>query len=382
MRVMMLIQSYHPSYMGGAELQLTALAPLLMERGVEVHVVTRRHKGMSSYEVMDGVKVHRAPTLEIFRMEPLTATLYALYVVLQTLRLKPSVIHAHGLFSPTVAGLFAKRIFGVPVVAKVLRGGVLGDVVRVKNKWLGNRRMANLRDNVDAFIVISEEIRAELIAEGVPETRCHYIPNGVDIDRFKPVDPEIKRRLRAEKQIADVPTVIYVGRLVAAKRVANLIESWKCVSQTFPEAQLVIVGMGSQEAPLRAEAGDRVHFVGKVDDVPTYMQLGDVYVLPSVSEGLSNSLLEAMATGLPIIATAVGEAPRLIRSSEDGWLIPPDDVQALTDSLTSALEDTDRTRGIGVHNRQRILSDFQLSVTADKLVQLYRAVRKERGVGA
>jgi glycosyltransferase involved in cell wall biosynthesis len=89
-----------------------------------------------------------------------------------------------------------------------------------------------------------------------------------------------------------------------------------------------------------------------------------------------------MATGLPIIATAVGEAPRLIRSSEDGWLIPPDDVQALTDSLTSALEDTDRTRGIGVHNRQRILSDFQLSVTADKLVQLYRAVRKERGVGA
>lgn len=376
MRVMMLVQAYYRNTIGGAERQLAALAPLLNDRGVDVHVVTRHAAGTSRFENLDGVKVHRAPTLTMLKSESLTAALYALYVVAQALQLKPDVVHAHGLFSPTVAGLVVRRLFGVPVVAKVLRGGVLGDIVRVKHKWRGKRRMADLRDNVDGFIAVSEEIRSELVAEGVSAEKCHYIPNGVDIERFKPAEPGMKRRLREARGLKDVPTVIYVGRLVPEKRVGQLVESWKTVIQTIPDVQLVIVGTGSEEGSVRAMAGAGVYFAGPVEDVSSWLQLADVYVLPSISEGLSNALLEAMASGLPIIATAVGEAPNLIQTSENGWLIPPDDVEALTAALKSALEDPEFNKRAGIGNRQRILNDFQLSVTADKLVQLYQSVLK------
>jgi glycosyltransferase involved in cell wall biosynthesis len=341
-----------------------------------VHVVTRQNPGTLPYEEVGGVPVHRAPVVRGPKGDTLTAGAYVAYTVAQIGRLRPDVMHAHGLFSPTVAALSARRLFSVPVVAKALRGGVLGDVIRVRRKRRGENRVKNLGREVDGFITISEEIRSELLSMGVPEHKCHYIPNGVDTRRFQPADPESKRLLRTASGIADMPTVLYVGRLVPEKRVDNLLAVWDDLRAEYPRSQLLIVGTGPEEDALRAQAGEGVHFVGRVDDVPAWLQLGDIFVLPSISEGLSNSLLEAMAAGLPIIASAVGEAPHLITSDEDGWLIPPDDVPALKNSLRSALGNFERTQQIGRHNRDRILSDFELSVTADKLVELYHTVKR------
>jgi glycosyltransferase involved in cell wall biosynthesis len=376
MRVVMLVQSYHVASFGGAERQIASLAPLLKERGVEVHVVTRQNPGTVPYEEVLGVPVHRAPVMRGPKGDTLTAAAYTVYTLAQIGRLRPDVIHAHGLFSPTVAAVSARRVFGTPVVAKALRGGVLGDVIRVRRKPRGERRVRALGRDVDGFITISDEIRCELLSIGVPPDKCYYIPNGVDTSRFKPADPETKRIQRAAKGIADRPTVLYVGRLVPEKRVDTLLAVWDQLRAEFPQAQLLIVGTGPEEKALRAQAGEGVQFIGRVDDVPAWLQLGDIFVLPSISEGLSNSLLEAMAAGLPIIASAVGEAPHLITSDEDGWLIPPDDAPALTSALGSALRDLNRTQLIGRHNRERILNDFQLSTTADKLVELYQKVLK------
>ena len=376
MRVVMLVQTFHVNSFGGAERQIASLAPLLKERGVDVQVVTRRNPHTPGYEEVYGIPVHRSPLITGPKGDVITAATYTAYALAQVKRLHPDVLHAHGLFSPTVAALSARRLFGVPVVAKALRGGVLGDVIRVRRKPRGEMRVRNMSREVDGFITISEEIREELLSVGVPPDKCHYIPNGVDISRFRPADPETKRMQRAAKGVADVPTVLYIGRLVPEKRVDNLLKAWETLHAECPRAQLIIVGTGTEEQSLREAAGEGVTFAGRVDDVPAWLQVGDVFVLPSISEGLSNSLLEAMAAGLPIIASAVGEAPHLITSEEDGWLIPPDDVPALTCALRSALQDIGRTRQIGQHNRERILNDFQLSVTADKLVELYHTVLK------
>jgi glycosyltransferase involved in cell wall biosynthesis len=318
--------------------------------------------------VLDGVKIYRTPYIQL---DGLRAALYILFGLIHIGRVRPQVLHAHGLFSTTSTAMLARRLYQISVVAKVLRGGVLGDVARVKKKRMGAQRIAALRQYVNVFIAISEEIRNELLAESISPSQIRYIPNGVDSERFKALSPEGKQQLRASMNIADVPTVIYVGRLAPEKRVNHLIKSWEIVKQTFPEAHLLIVGIGDEREALESVAGDTVHFVGLVNNVPDWLQLADVFVLPSISEGLSNSLLEAMSSGLPIIATAVGDAPNLVQSHENGWCIPADDVTALTNSLLDALRDLDCSHEMGEHNRERILQDFQLAATADKLRQLY-----------
>src|SRR5262245_6667586 len=130
-RVMMLIQSYHKASYGGAERQIASLAPFLRERGMELHVLTRRYPGMAARETLDGVQIYRTPYIPL---GGLRAMAYILLGLIHIRRVRPQVLHAHGLFSTTSTAIYARRIFHMPVVAKVLRGGLLGDVVRVKEK--------------------------------------------------------------------------------------------------------------------------------------------------------------------------------------------------------------------------------------------------------
>jgi glycosyltransferase involved in cell wall biosynthesis len=370
-RVMMLIQSYSTASYGGAERQIEALTPLLQERGIELHVLTRNFPSGTRTENLGSVKIYRTP---YSRLGALRALFYIIFGLIHIARVRPQVLHAHGLFSTTTTAMLARRLFRIPVVAKILRGGVLGDLIRVKNKRGGASRVKDMRQNVDTFIVISEEIRNELLAEGISPEQIRYIPNGVDSERFMPLSSEAKLKKRASMNIANVPTVVYAGRLVAEKRVNHLITSWKTIQQTFPDARLFIVGQGEERQTLEAMGGDGIQFMGAVNNVPDWLQVADIFVLPSIAEGLSNSLLEAMSSGLAVIATGVGDAPNLVQTHENGWCIPPDDVNALTDALLDALGNLERTHQMGTRSRERILKDFQLSATAEKLRQLYENV--------
>jgi glycosyltransferase involved in cell wall biosynthesis len=160
----MIIQAYHP-HVGGAERQLMALVPLLQARGVEINILTRRYPGLKPFEMIGGAPVHRLP---IPGPKPVASTAFTLAALPLLARLRPHVIHAHELLSPTTTAVAAKRLYNTPVVAKVLRGGVLGDIDKLQKKPLGQRRLATFRRQVDAFITISQEIDDELAALGVP----------------------------------------------------------------------------------------------------------------------------------------------------------------------------------------------------------------------
>src|SRR5687768_17273455 len=161
-RVAMLIQRYHP-HIGGAEQQLAALAPLLQARDIEVTVMTRRYPGLQPFETVKGVPVYRLP---IPGPKPLASMAFTLFALPLLRRLRPDVIHAHELLSPTTTAVAAKRLLGIPVVAKVLRGGELGDLAKLKRKAFGQGRIRNFQKHVDAFVVISREIDAELAEIG------------------------------------------------------------------------------------------------------------------------------------------------------------------------------------------------------------------------
>ncbi|MBI3243732.1 MAG: glycosyltransferase family 4 protein [Chloroflexi bacterium] len=364
LRVAMIIQGYHP-LVGGAERQLAAVAPLLQARGVDVHILTRRYPGLAAFEMIGGVPVHRLP---IPGPKAVASAVFTLAALPLLWRLRPHVIHAYSLFSPATTAVTAKRLLGAPVVVKVLRGGALGDVIRLQQKSSGEGRMALFRKQVDAFVVISQEIDAELAAAGVPPERRVFLPNGVDIGHFAPAD---KQALRSKLGLPGAPIVVFAGRLAAEKRVDQLLALWPAARAAHAGATLLIIGTGEQELALKRAAGEGVQFVGQVDDVAPYLKAADLFVLPSSTEGLSNAMLEAMATGLPVVATSVGGTTDLITPGENGLLVPPDSPPALQEALLTLLADEARRTEMGRRGREQVLGDYALPAVAGRLRNLY-----------
>lgn len=367
-RVAMVIQRYLP-HVGGAERQLQQLAPRLRAHDFEVHVITRRDKGLKSFEVIDDVPVHRMPAIGPKILASATFTAAALS---HLARLKPDLVHAHEILSPASVAVRSKKILGHPVVVKILRGGVRGDIYKLKKRPLWKSYFADLNQNVDAFIAISQEIDHELTALGVGSEKRVFLPNGVDTSRHMPVSEEHKRELRPALSLPPQSTlVVYAGRLVPEKRVDHLLRIWDAIRAKFPQAQLLILGEGSEEAKLRGMQTSGVQFAGQVDDAGRYLQAADLFVLPSSTEGLSNSMLEAMSCGLPVLATKVGGAPDVIQDQVSGCLIPPDDIDALQRGLEMLLRDAALRLRLGIAARERIVSNFSLDSVAGRLAALY-----------
>jgi glycosyltransferase involved in cell wall biosynthesis len=374
LRVAMVLLDYLP-VQGGAQRQLAALAPLLRDRGVEMHVVTRRAPGAPARECKDGVAVRRLPAPG---PRALAGPVFAAAALTRVAALRPDVVHAFSLFSPSLVAIWAKRLLGVGTLCKVLRGGRAGDVERLRGKPLAGMRVRRLRAAIDGLVAISDEIDAELDALGIPAARRHRIPNGVDTRRFQPAPPEEQARRRRELGLPAAPIVVYCGRLVPEKRVDVLLEAWRGVEARLPGANLVIVGDGVEAAALRRSAGPGVRFVGEADDVLPFLQAADVFALPSDTEGSSNALLEAMAAGLPVVATRVGAATEVVAEGA-GRLVAPGDAVSLASALEAILTDPARAR-LGAAGRARVVSDYALAGVADRLVRLYREVAPRAAV--
>lgn len=359
---------------GGSERQLASIIPFLQKRNVVVSIVSRHRTGIRApdFENSHDVKIYRGPNLVNHQI---SSAYYYFFALSKLRQIQPDVIHAQGLFSPTLTALDYKRYFqDIPVVSRVLRGGVLGDIIRLKAKPLGKRRMRGIAEKANGFLSISDEITNELLAENIPRHKIWEVPNGVDTERFRPISPSEKQALRHRLNVSGNPVVVFVGRLAPEKRVDNLIASWSVVCDKHPNAQLLVVGQGADREKLESSAGGRVRFIGAVENVEEWLQVADIFVLPSIAEGLSNALLEAMASGLPIVVTAVGDATQLIKPDKNGWCIPPDDIDALTTSLLEAFDNRDKLKIMGANNRQRIVDDYQLDVTARKWRELYDSV--------
>lgn len=365
----MIIQGYHP-LVGGAERQLAAFAPELQALDIELHVLTRRYKGLRPFEVINQVPVHRLP---IPGPKP-TASLTFTFTALPLLRrLRPHILHAHEVFSPATTATAAKRVLGgTPVVVTAHRSGPLGDVQRLLKKFMGRQRMQTFQQQVNAFVVISQEIDAELAGVGVPDARRVFIPNGVDTRYFAPLGAEAKLAQRQKLGLpADAPVAIFTGRLAPEKRVQHLIRVWPAVRAAHPDATLLILGVGPEEAALKQAAGPGVTFAGRIENVAPYLQAADIFVLPSVAEGLSVAMLEAMSTGLAAVVTRVGGAADVIRPGENGWLIPPDDPAALQEALLALAGDPSQRVEMGQRARACVVDEYSLPVLAKRLRNLY-----------
>jgi glycosyltransferase involved in cell wall biosynthesis len=358
--VAMVIQNYVPA-LGGAERQLASVAPLLARRCIEPVVITRRCSGRPRHDHIDGIRVLRIPT---FGPKPVRAAMFIAGGLYHLARLRPDVVHAFDTLSPSTIALIHKRRCGTPVAVKILRSGPLGDLDRLARAPGGGSRRRRLLDEVDVFVAISTDIEHELDDLGVEPERRAFVPNGVDTKRFSP-----PRRRPRNRQGG--PIVVATGRLAPEKRLVALAERWPRAFHEFG-ARLLLIGDGAQRSLL--EGRDGVELCGRVDDVAAALRRADVYVSASAAEGLSNSLLEAMSSGLPCVVTDVGGVRDVITTDEQGVVVPPDDLDRLVDEVIRLLADPDRRRTMGVAARSTVSEGWALATTAERLVATYRGL--------
>lgn len=209
------------------------------------------------------------------------------------------------------------------------------------------RRKARLAKRFGArFLAVGAALRRKLsLGTGIASEEISVIPNGVDFRRFRAAKLGEKSELRARLGL-DADAVLFgaVGSLIAVKGLGGLIRAFTKATEGSSEARLVLVGEGPERERLTTLVGrlgvsDRVSLVGARENVQEWLRALDVFVLPSLSEGTSNALLEARATGLPIVATNVGETPKLLDHGRCGLLVQPGDECELRSAIEQLLLD-------------------------------------------
>lgn len=383
MRGVVLLTSLFPPSVGGIQTQTLALARGLAALGVEVHVVTRPAPGLPAREESDGVTVLR---VGLPRGGPAATVAYVALAARAVAALgdRVEVAHAHQLLSPASAAVAAAALRGPPFVVTAHASGGIGDVACLARQGpLGRGRLLALRHLASAFVAVSAPIRDELEGAGIPSSLVRSIPNGVDTRRFAPADPAERRRRRRVLGLPPVPVVVYAGRLAREKGVDVLVDAWAEARRRGVVATLCVVGEGPERAALERRARDHgilgaVRFAGPSADVAPWLAAADAFVLPSRTEGLSVALLEAMSSGLAVLATDVGGT----RDAAGGAavLVPPDDPRALAEALSAVLAEPARAQTLGEAARRRVLSRFGIGLVARRHLELYREVAAARRV--
>lgn len=352
---------------GGTELNAVRLAERLDRDRFELRVVCLQTDGplVARYEAA-GVPVDR------FRI----SSLYAPATVRQGMRLaahlrrhRIDIFHAHDIYSNIFGGPWA-RLAGAKVIAS-------------RRWWEGfpglHWRVATRASYHLAHVTVANSPGvAELVhrREGLPFSRIAVVPNFLDEAAFAPPAAPLHAALRRELGLGDGPVVGIVANLLPIKDHATLLRAAARIHPAFPGLRVVLVGDGECRGPLErlaAELGirDAVVFAGRRPNEPSLHHLFDVSVLCSASEGLPNTVLEAMAAGRPVVATRVGAVPDAVLHGQTGLLVPPGDADALAGALAELLADPDRARRMGAAALTRARNEYSEQRALAALERLY-----------
>jgi sugar transferase (PEP-CTERM/EpsH1 system associated) len=360
-RVMHLVYSLG---MGGMELGIVKIVNGADRTRVESSVCSCHAMTLARARVADHVK--------LFAMDRPDGN--DLSLIRQLVRLfraeRPDIVHTHA-WGTLCEGVMAARWAGVPFVVHGEHGTM---EARPRNLWVQRR----VWRRVDRVLAVSSRL-AERMAAAVrfPIDRITVIRNGVDLARFAhPNRAAARARLGITAEATIVGTV---GRLVPVKHQHNLLAAMARVKAQGIRAQTVLAGDGPLRDDLErtARALDLeadVRFLGETGDVASVLAAFDVFALPSRSEGMSNTILEAMACGLPVVATRVGGNDELVADGVTGKLVPAESAEALADALGGLISDPAGRHALGAAGRARVEREFSLEAMIRGYERLYEDV--------
>lgn len=234
--------------------------------------------------------------------------------------------------------------------------------------------------NIDAFIAVSTGVRDVLVEGGIDRRRIYIVPDGIDFTPYE--ENKEKGVLRRELNFSSTDYVIgIVAHLADHKGHKYLIEAVRLLKEKLPEVRLIVVGEGPLKLELTRQVRDFhledvVFFLGFREDIPRILASLDLFVLSSHMEGLGSSLLEAMASRLPVVATRVGGIPDVVIHQETGLLVPPKNPAALAKAILEMYRHRDKAREMGQRGYEVVHQKFSAEAMAAKVIEVYRKLFK------
>jgi glycosyltransferase involved in cell wall biosynthesis len=372
-----LVTRRYPPLIGGAEKVLSYLAPALAAEGAEVEVVTSQVPGTAGIERI-GRDAPPSGVLRVIRLPTARARFWGTWRYMRHLQAwfaqNPiDLAYVSMLKHDAYVAVEAGRRLGFPVVLRPEGAGATGDLAWQAWGRFG-RTIGRRCRRADAFVAISPAVRAELETAGYDRTRIVDLPNGVPV----PDEPWTPR-----PAWRDAPHAVFVGRLAAEKGLDTLVSAWPAVRAEHPRARLTLVGDGPERQALVRQIEQlglaaAVALAGVQANPEDALRAADLFVLPSREEGMSIALLEAMALGLPLVASAIPGNLGLVVDGEHGRLVPPDDPAALARAILEQWSDLDRARSMARAARERVVAEFSITAVARRHLELFRRLVRER----
>jgi glycosyltransferase involved in cell wall biosynthesis len=358
---------------GGTERQFTNLAMTIDSSRFDLHLGCLQNYGELLAEI---------ETLNIPRPEFHIASLYGPKTLWQTLRLARyirrhsiQVVHSYGFYA-NVFSVPAARLAGTPFVVASIRD--TGDILTA----LQRRVQRTICWFAHCVLVNAEAIRQVLIEEGYNPRKIVVIRNGIVMSRFE--KQQKGSALRQGLGLSPSHRIVLVSsRLNQMKGIEYFLDAAAVVARTFPDVRFLVVGDGAHRKELeercrRLGLEQKTMFTGFRTDVPELLAETTLSVLPSLSEGLSNSLLESMASGVAVIAATVGGNPEIIEDGVSGLLVPPRDAEALAEAMIKLLADPDLRARYGRAGKRRVSEVFSMGRSVGDTERLYERLLKVR----
>ena len=377
MRVAFTTDYYPPHIGGGVEAVVSQVARRLADHGHEVMVLTLGREGWPAREMLDGVLVRRYPSTRLTGVTglELTVSLDSFRKMKATIGgFDPDVVNAHHqFFTTTPPALSAARALGIPSVLTLHIAG-LDDFVgwraavsRVYDTTVARRLVAR----ADALIAVSEAVAAG--TKQRLDQPVRVIPNGVDLEQFRP---------GIAKEEGDV-RFVFVGRLIANKGPDVALEAFQIVNGLAANTRLLFVGDGPMlpmlQRSVQAHRLEKaVEFLGMRDDVDEVLRQADVFVRPSQIEGMPLTILEAMATGLPVVACDVGGVGEVVAHGVTGLVVAPGSTALVADAMLELMDSTKR-HAMGVAAQRRVRDAYSWDSTTAANLEFFEEVIGRHG---
>ncbi|MBI5460493.1 glycosyltransferase [Methanobacterium sp.] len=344
MRVCLLGQ--YPPHIGGVSSHTYLLSRELVKRGDEVYVLTYPHRDV---EGINGVKVETAFTPNIKGLRGLFFFISSTFKLMGMVRrFNIDLIHAHFLLPPGLIGVCVGSLLGKKTAVTAHGSDLL---IQAKNPIL-RRLIKFVLKRADYVLVVNQNLQEKVLELGINPDKIYITPNAVDVEKFNPQNKELPPNVKIS---SDKPVLLFVGNLVFQKGVKYLLEAKKLMKTG---AELVIVGDGPLRQDLEMKVRDEkisdVIFTSARRDVDEIMPSADVFVLPSISEGFPITILEAMASGLPVVATNVGGISEVM-NEDVGIMVKPSNPRELASALDKILENETLMIDMGAAAREQAL---------------------------
>ncbi len=375
-----MVAERYPPHIGGAPFCIHQLSAALVRLGHHVQVVTSRELDTLYEEKIDGVEIFRVDRSSLPRLKGLSFAFQAYRKLSALSKLHDyDLLHCHSGICGLV-GYWWRKEFGKPYVitshGSIATSMEAGFLIRYLARLIEEFSVRN----ADAATFDGSNLLEDFVeSTGIDRRKASYIPNAVDPNLFSP-----RESVKSYRGIdPDSIYVLYVGRLVPGKGLSTLLDAFCMAWDRFPELSLMIVGEGPFLKRIKESLRSRaqkagVSFFGAVphNDLPEIYATSSMVVLPSISEGLSRVLLEAMACEKPVIATDIPANLSLIRNEVNGLVVPLGNVELLAEAILRLAKDKNLRRELGKEARETILQDYRVEKRVMRMLDVYKAVLK------